>query len=150
MEQWRWIQNDHINAFGILHGGHMLKWVDEDTTMAAFNCCAPGTLLTTAGFDRTSFVAPSIRGDRLRFVYSVAHIGTSSITFLAHVYRHPIDSGQKPQLAFRSLTTLVCINENNHPAPIKDKLLSGIKVDTTMSQWVDELRKQRKSDPTNW
>lgn len=159
LELWRWVQNDHINAFGILHGGHMLKWVDEDTTMMAFNCCKPGTMLTTAGFDRSSFLAPCKRGDRLNFVYTIGHVGRSSITIIARVYRHPTIPDQgKIELAFRSLVSLACIDEKGHPIPVQDRLLDwaieaktkcevGSHEDNQRWCWISKLREQRKSDP---
>jgi acyl-CoA hydrolase len=143
------VQGFHINANGLLFGGTLLAWVDEDCTMCTSLTCKPGTRFTTAGYERINFYKPCIRGDKLCFTYKIIHVGTSSMTLLAKVLRH--GSGER---VFSCVATLVSVDDHGSPMPVEPMLSSDevkklIKVRTAEEQaaweFVEYLRKERKS-----
>ena len=145
LEQYRWVQGWTLNATGILFGGQMLAWVDEDTTMLAHEACLPAAQLTTGGFDRVSFILPCQHGDRLRFDYNIVHVGNKSLTILSKVYRRwrEKEREERPHneaLAFECLVTMVSLK-----GPLKDWLIEPFFVDPNdkLYQLVEKLKKER-------
>jgi acyl-CoA hydrolase len=146
MEQYRWVQGWCLNSTNILFGGQMLSWVDEDTTMLAYEACKSGIRLTTAAFDRCSFLSPGRQGDRIRFAYSIEHIGNKSMTMLAKVYSRPMGREREDvhleYAIYECLVTMVSLS-----GPLKEWLLDDVKVDPTTKTWqlIEKLRKERQS-----
>ena len=139
LTQYRWVQGFHINARGVLFGGQLLSWVDEDCTMAAYNVCQPGTQLTTVGFDRVTFHKPAIQGSRLRFEYDFAHQGKSSLTFVFRVFDH------NGRLIVTGNSTQVCIDAESRPQPVADLVIE--KPEPKYADYINKLREQRKINP---
>ena len=54
MENHRLVLPEHLNQFGFLFGGYLLKWVDEFAWMGA-SLEFPGCLVVTVGMDEVSF-----------------------------------------------------------------------------------------------
>jgi acyl-CoA hydrolase len=142
MEQFRWVQGWHMNSTNILFGGQMLSWADEDTAMLAHEACVPGCRLTTGGFDRVSFITPCHHGDRLRFCYTIVHLGNKSMTILAKVYRRwslkEKEDFHPEALAFECLVTMVCLN-----GPIKEWCMYNIPP-SGYTPLIEKLRKERE------
>jgi acyl-CoA hydrolase len=106
LEQRRWIRPEHLNIENCLFGGHLLSWMDEESSMLAYQCILPGERLVTVGMDAT-FTSPGKQGDLLRFLYKVVHIGTSSITILCEVYNDKTES-----MIVMAYATLVSVDSN--------------------------------------
>ena len=53
----------HINHYGRLFGGNLLKWIDELAGIEAIRHC--GTTVTTAAIDNLQFQAPAYSGDMI-------------------------------------------------------------------------------------
>ncbi len=140
LEQWRFVQGWDVNASGVLFGGRLLAYMDEDTTLLAYRVC-PDRAFTTVGMDRIAFLAPAKLGDRLRFSYNLAHAGKTSLTVKAAVFNH-LD---KP--IFQGHATLVCVFDS---VPNPHRLHEGIVrqlLETPAWKLVEKLREERMSDP---
>ena len=135
--QWRWIQGYHINTGGVLFGGKLLSWVDEDCTMCACVQSPPNNNYTSAGMDRIKFIHPIYRGDRLQFCYSIVHVGSSSVTIRVKVY-----SFNTSKMIFSAYTTVVRVDENKNPVKIDFDLVIE---DAKEEQFVEYLRSERKT-----
>ena len=53
----------HINHYGRLFGGQLLKWIDELAGIVAIRHC--GATVTTAAIDNLQFQAPAYSGDMI-------------------------------------------------------------------------------------
>ena len=53
----------HINHYGRLFGGQLLKWIDELAGIVAIRHC--GSTVTTAAIDNLQFQAPAYTGDMI-------------------------------------------------------------------------------------
>ncbi|MGD0283399.1 MAG: hotdog domain-containing protein, partial [Dissulfurispiraceae bacterium] len=54
MENYKLVLPEHLNQFGYLFGGNLLKWVDEVAWIAA-SLDFPGCKFVTIGMDRVEF-----------------------------------------------------------------------------------------------
>jgi acyl-CoA thioesterase YciA len=147
LTQKRWVQGFHINAGGVLFGGQMLSWVDEDCTMCACELSAPGTKFTTAGYDRVNFYKQVRQGDRLTFEYEAIHVGKTSLTLLVKVGNAALEN------VFSCVATVVCVNDEIKAAGVATRLPSGFLRDRTAAQearwkFVEMLKQSRKECPT--
>lgn len=141
MIQHRWVQGFHLNARGMLFGGVLLAFVDEDATMVAYNVKKneANVDFVTAGIDRVSFYAPAARGDRLRFEYEVGHVGKSSIAVFCNVYN------QRNEKIFSAIFTMVCVNTDGRPETVQP-CLKDIKLDETKCSLIEKIKQERKGD----
>lgn len=84
MENHRLVLPEHMNQFGFLFGGHLLKWVDEIAWMAATldyqNCH-----FVTVGMKEVSFRRGVSEGAILRFETARVHEGETSVQYSVRV-----------------------------------------------------------------
>ena len=108
MENYKLVLPEHLNHYGYLFGGNLLKWVDEVAWIAA-SLDYPGCNFVTIGMDRVEFRKSVKQGTLLRLEANRAKEGTTSVQYTVEVYRHDIDTGADTQI-FRTNTTFVCID----------------------------------------
>lgn len=141
MIQHRWVQGFHLNARGLLFGGVILAWGDEDATMVAYNAKNEAFAdFVTAGIDRVAFFAPAERGDRLRFEYEIGHVGKSSLAVFCKVHN------QRDEKIFAAIFTMVCVNEKGRPQAIQPCLKEMPKLNEAKQALVEKIRQERKGD----
>tara|TARA_B110000305_G_scaffold169223_1_gene187094 strand:+ start:314 stop:655 length:342 start_codon:yes stop_codon:yes gene_type:complete len=84
MEHHRLVLPEHMNQFGFLFGGHLLKWVDEIAWMAATldyqNCH-----FVTVGMKEVSFRQGVSEGAILRFETTRVYEGETSVQYSVRV-----------------------------------------------------------------
>ncbi|MDO3380187.1 acyl-CoA thioesterase [Geoalkalibacter halelectricus] len=85
MNNYTIVRQEHLNHYGFLFGGAMLKWVDEFAWLVASRDF-PGCPLVTVGMDRINFRQPVANGSILRFHILPVKQGASSITYAVHVF----------------------------------------------------------------
>lgn len=119
MHQERWVQGWHMNARNVLFGGQLLSWVDEDTTMLAYNCVRTEDAgmkldLVTVGMNHIQFLKEVNRGDRLIFSYKLVHVGRKTLTIAANVmsYEHDKSSNHDSDV-FKALVTLCLVDASS-------------------------------------
>lgn len=112
----RWIVlPNHTNNLGTVHGGNVMKWMDEAGAMSATRFA--GEDVVTARMDQVNFRAPVPVGDIALAEAFVYDAGRTSIRVRVKVYR------EDPQTAERELTTesyvvYVAIDGNREPTAV--------------------------------
>ena len=108
MENYKLVLPEHLNHYGYLFGGHLLKWVDEVAWIAA-SLDYPGCNFVTIGMDRVEFKKSVRQGAVLRLEVNKAREGRTSVQYKVEVYRRDIKIGEDEQI-FTTNTTFVCLD----------------------------------------
>jgi len=87
-EPWQSNPNDTI------HGGVILKLVDECGAIAALRHAGKGRI-TTAAIDSMTFIGPVYVGERVEIAAEVTYVGRSSIETRIEVFAEPIENAVK-------------------------------------------------------
>ena len=82
------------NPNGTIHGGVILKLVDECGAIAALRHAGRG-LITTAAIDSMTFLGPVYMGERVEISAEVTYVGRTSIETRIEVFAEPIESALK-------------------------------------------------------
>jgi acyl-CoA hydrolase len=109
MENFKLVLPGHLNHYGYLFGGNLLKWVDEVAWIAA-SLDHPGCNFVTIGMDKVEFKKSVQQGTLLRLEAQKASEGNTSVQYSVKVYRHDIKYGRDEQI-FTTNTTFVCIDD---------------------------------------
>ena len=80
MENYRLVLPEHLNQFGFLFGGYLLKWVDESAWMAA-SLDYPGCHFVTVGLDEVAFHRSVHEGSILKFEIDLVRQGNTSVRY---------------------------------------------------------------------
>jgi acyl-CoA hydrolase len=117
METFALVRPEHLNHYGYLFGGQLLKWVDEYAWLAASREF-PGSRLVTRALDRIDFKTRIANGSILRFVIDRTRQGSTSVTYQVNVF------GQAPEVpaekeVFSTAITFVSVDEQAKKVPFK-------------------------------
>lgn len=85
MDNYTIVRSEHLNHYGYLFGGTLLRWVDEFAWIFA-SLDFPGCTLVTVGMDQASFRKQIESGSILRFSILPVQRGTSSIAYSVDVF----------------------------------------------------------------
>ena len=134
----------HINHYGRLFGGQLLKWIDELAGIVAIRHC--GSTVTTAAIDNLQFQAPAYTGDMIVLRGMVTHVGRTSMEVRVDTYRESLD-GQR-EMINRAYIDMVAINCKGQPEEVPQLLL---ETDEQRSEYEAAqkrklLRKQRRQE----
>ena len=116
MENYKLVLPEHLNQFGYLFGGNLLKWVDEIAWIAA-TLDFPGCKFVTIGMDRIEFRKSVREGSILRFLVERAKIGKTSVQYAVNVFNEDIESGDV-NVVFSTHVTFVCLDDEGNKAEI--------------------------------
>lgn len=108
MENHRLVLPEHLNHYGFLFGGHLLKWVDEFAYIAA-TIEYPGYNFVTIGMDKVEFKKSVRQGTILKFMVEKTRVGTTSLQYLVHVYRS--NNLEEHNFIFSTRVTFVRVDE---------------------------------------
>ena len=109
MENHKLVLPEHLNHFGDLFGGHLLRWVDEVAWIAA-SLDSPGYHFVTVAMDRVEFHQGVQEGAILRFETERVHRGNTSVRYEVEVRRAgEDDKGSDP--VFSTCVTLVRVDD---------------------------------------
>lgn len=112
----RLMQPDEANVYGNIHGGSILKYIDEAAGVAAWRH-ARCPKVVTASFDRMSFDEPVYIGDILHVHATVRVTGRTSMTCGVRVEAEdPATGGVR--LCCRAHVTFVALDKRNKPIPV--------------------------------
>jgi len=117
METYKLVMPEHLNHYGYLFGGNLLKWVDEYAYIAAIRDY-PGHHFVTIAMDDVVFKCPIKQGTILRFDIARIHQGTTSLRYHIDVYRDNIDNGTEAQV-FHTTVTFVNVDDDGHKHPLR-------------------------------
>jgi len=108
MENHKLVLPQHLNHYGFLFGGDLLKWVDEYAYIAA-TMEYPDCNFVTIGMDKVEFRKSVREGTILKFIVEKIKEGNTSVQYLVHVYRGK--GKEKDNLIFSTAVTFVSIDE---------------------------------------
>ena len=132
----------HINHYGRLFGGHLLKWIDELAGIVAIRHC--GGTVTTAAIDDLQFQAPAYTGDMVVLQGRLTYVGRSSMEIRVDTYREALDGTR--EIINRAYIDMVCINCKGQPEEVPDLLLETEeqRQEYEAAKKRKDLRKQRR------
>ena len=110
------VMPEHMNHYGFLFGGNMLKWVDE-TAWTAVSLDYPGFRFVTIGMARVEFRKGVTGGSILRFEVNRQRVGKTSVTYCADVFRRELHESTDEAI-FHTDVTFVRVNESGTKIPI--------------------------------
>jgi len=112
MENHKLVMPEHLNHFGYLFGGNLLKWVDEVAWIAA-SLEFPGCRFVTIALDKVEFRKSVREGSILRFEVNIAKQGKTSAGYLVNVYRSALEKADE-ELIFSTHITFVCVDDSGN------------------------------------
>ncbi len=118
MENFKVVRPIHLNHYGYLFGGDLLKWVDEISWIAASRDY-PGCKFVTVSMDRVEFTRSVRQGSVLRFDVNRCRKGNTSVQYEVTVYSDDLDSGQEEQV-FSTHVTFVCLDAAGNTSRLPD------------------------------
>ena len=118
MENHKLVLPEHLNHYGYLFGGNLLKWVDE-VSYITVTTDYPGCNFVTVAMDKVEFKKSIGKGTILCFETVRTREGNTSVEYTVNVYKGNITTGTR-DLAFSTRIIFVCLDENGN----KKKLCS--------------------------
>lgn len=106
---------DTANFAGNVHGGHLLKWLDQ----VAYACASryAARYVVTVSVDQVTFREPIFVGELVTFLASVNHTGTTSMEIGIKVLAQDIRS-QRMRHVNSCFFTMVAVDDQRKPAPV--------------------------------
>ena len=117
MENHKLVLPEHLNHYGYLFGGNLLKWVDEYAWIAA-TLEHPGCKFVTIGMDRVEFRKSVREGAILRFQIDLARQGNTSVQYRVVVYADDPETGEEESI-FTTGVSFVCLDEQGQKRSIR-------------------------------
>lgn len=108
INQYKLVLPEHLNHYGYLFGGNMLKWADEYSWIAA-SLNHPGCKFVTIGMDAVEFRKGVHKGAILRFELEKSSEGKTSVSYAVRVFADNIETGEE-ELVFTTHVTFVCLD----------------------------------------
>jgi len=116
MTSYKLVMPEHMNQYGVLFGGNLLKWVDEIAWMAV-SLEYPGGRFVTIGMDRVEFKKSVTGGSIMRFEIVRQRVGHTSVTYGVEVFRRELHQKQD-DLIFSTDVTFVRVDANGVKIPV--------------------------------
>lgn len=116
MENHKLVLPQHLNHYGYLFGGNLLKWVDEYAWIAAVRDY-PGRRFVTIGMNRVEFHRSVREGAILRFDIRQSRKGNTSVQYGANVFSEDPASGREERI-FTTTITYVCLDDQGRKLSI--------------------------------
>jgi acyl-CoA hydrolase len=108
MEHHKLVLPEHLNHYGFLFGGYLLKWVDEVAWIAA-SLDYPSFKFVTVGMDRVEFHHSVHQGTILTFSADKTRVGNTSVRYDVDVWQ---GAPAPRQSVFSTVVTFVRIGED--------------------------------------
>jgi len=109
MENYKLVLPEHLNHFGYLFGGNLLRWVDEIAWIAA-TLDFPGCRFATIGMDRVEFRRSVREGAILKFNVEKLRIGNTSVQYQVQVFNEALGADNARQI-FSTTVTFVNVDD---------------------------------------
>lgn len=143
-EQQFLIRPAHLNHYGRLFGGELLKWIDELAGIVAFRHSEAN--VTTAAIDNLQFKAPAYEGELVVLQGMVTSVGRSSMEIRVDTYVESQDGTRK--MINRAYIDMVAIDSQGKPVEVPALLpeTEEQKLEQAAAAKRKQLRKQRRQD----
>lgn len=134
----------HINHYGRLFGGHLLKWIDELAGIVAIRHC--GSTVTTAAIDNLQFKAPAYTGDMVVLQGWITYVGRTSMEVRVDTYREALDGTR--EIINRAYIDMVAIDSKGQPVEVPELCLETEeqKKEHAAAEKRKQMRKQRRQE----
>lgn len=119
MDNYAIVRPEHLNHYGRLFGGAILKWVDEFAWLVA-SLDYPHCSLVTVGMDRVEFHRAAAVGSILRFSVLPVHQGTTSATYSVEVFADEPGADEEVGI-FSTKVTFVRVDERGGKCALPQK-----------------------------
>ncbi|MCF7855469.1 MAG: acyl-CoA thioesterase [Candidatus Pacebacteria bacterium] len=119
MDTYTLVRTEHLNHFGYLFGGQMLKWVDEFAWLAATRE-QPGCTFVTRAMDQVAFQHQVGNGTILRFNCRQEKRGTTSVMYRVEVYAQAAGAKEEEHTVFTTCVALVNVDRKGHKVALPD------------------------------
>lgn len=103
MENYKLVLPEHLNHYGFLFGGNLLKWVDETAWIAASRDFA-GCNFVTIGMDTVEFRKSVRQGTILRMSAQRGRTGNTSVQYAVMVFAEDIKAGTEETVFSTNIT----------------------------------------------
>ena len=131
------MQPADANFMGNIHGGIMMKLIDEAAGACAFRFCR--TRVVTAAIDRIDFHHPVRVGNLVCFMANVNYTGTSSVEVGVRVEAEDLTTGMRTHTNSAYLV-FVALSDSGRPIPVP-----RLTPQTDQQRrWFDEARERRR------
>ena len=114
------VRTEHLNHYGYLFGGQMLKWVDEMAWLAAARDFT-GLNIVTRALEQVDFKKRVSNGSILRFQINYEKQGKTSVTYRVDVYADA-PGAKAEEHVFSNRLTFVALDEKGKtcilPTPV--------------------------------
>jgi len=114
--RWR-VQPHHANNYQTVHGGNVMKWMDELGAMSAMRFA--GEPCVTASIDEMNFHRPVPVGDVVVIEAFAYDDGRTSVKVQLHAARENPRTGER-ETTTRSRFVFVAIDQNGRPVEVPD------------------------------
>ncbi len=114
------VQPNHANNNDTLHGGNLMKWLDEVSAMSAMRFA--GETCVTARVNELDFERPIQIGDTALVEAYVYDAGRTSVHVALRAWREEPRSGETEKTT-ESTFTFVAIDENGEKVPVPDLIV---------------------------
>jgi len=111
------VQPNHANNYQTVHGGNVMKWMDELGAMSAMRFA--GEPCVTASIDEMNFHRPVPVGDTVVIESFVYDAGRTSAKVQLRAARENPRTGDQ-EMTTQSRFVFVAIDENGTPVPVPD------------------------------
>lgn len=125
MNNFTLVRTEHLNHYGYLFGGQMLKWVDEMAWLAAARDFTGHNIVTRA-LEEVDFKKQVSNGSILRFRITFEKQGNTSVTYLVDVFADA-PGAKEEEHVFSNRVTFVALDKNGktYPLPKLPAIRSG-------------------------
>ena len=103
MESYKVVRPEHLNHFGYLFGGFLLKWVDEISWIATM--------------DKVEFRRGVHQGTVLRFDARESRPGNTSVEYEVQVFADDLETGAEEAI-FQTHIRFVCLDAQGQKMPL--------------------------------
>ncbi|MFT5240527.1 MAG: acyl-CoA hydrolase [Candidatus Promineifilaceae bacterium] len=107
---------EHLNQYGYLFGGNLLKWIDEAAWIAA-SLDYPGCAFVTIAMDRVEFRKSVRKGTILELDLQSVRRGNTSVQYDAEVFRCDATPENRVSI-FATRVTLVRVDADGVKMPL--------------------------------
>ena len=131
------MQPADANFMGNIHGGIMMKLIDEAAGACAYRFCR--TRVVTAAIDRIDFHHPVQVGNLVRLLANVNYAGSKSVEVGVRVEAEDLTTGMRTHTNSAYLV-FVALSDSGKPIPVP-KLVPQTD---QQRQWLAEARERRR------
>jgi len=103
MENYKLVLPEHLNHYGFLFGGNLLKWVDETAWIAASQDYA-GCNFVTIALDKVEFRKSIRQGSILRINAEKSRVGNTSVQYAVCVFAGNLETGAEETVFTTNIT----------------------------------------------